>query len=67
MSNVILLSEISRNRTATVVPQGQTAEIVIFHGVRIERLTDEMVAVQAPRLSRRIASLSNQATATELE
>ena len=67
MSNVILLSAISRNRTASILPQGQTAEIVIFHGVRIERLTDEMVAIQAPRLGRRIASLSNQATATELE
>ena len=67
MSNVILLSAISRNRTASIVPQGQTAEIVIFHGVRIERLTDEMVAIKAPRHGRRIASLSNQATATELE
>lgn len=67
MSNVILLSSVNRNRSVRAVAVGETAQIVIFHGVRIERLTDDMVAQMQPRTTRRLAPLSNQATATELE
>lgn len=67
MSNVILLNERYRTRGLRSLSPGHTAEIVIFHGVRIERLTDEMIAQTSCRSVRRIASLNNMATATELE
>ena len=67
MSNVILLADRNNNRNPRIMPEGATAEIVIFHGVRIERLTDDMIAQTAPRSSHRIPSLNNQATAAELE
>ncbi|HEY4994896.1 MAG TPA: hypothetical protein VII21_01220 [Aestuariivirga sp.] len=67
MSNVILLADRNSNRTPRQLPEGASAEIVIFHGVRIERLTDDMIAQATPRSSRRLASLNNQATAAELE
>ena len=67
MSNVILLADRNSNRTARIMPEGATAEIVIFHGVRIERLTDDMIAQTISRSTRRLPSLNNQATATELE
>jgi len=67
MTNVIQLSDLNHNRKARTLPEGASAEIVIFHGVRIERLTDEMLQEKPPRNHRRLPSLSNQATATELE
>lgn len=67
MSNVIQLDLTNRKIAPRVAPDGTTAEIVIFHGVRVERLTDDMMQQNAPRASRRLPSLSNQATATELE
>ena len=67
MTNVILLADRNSNRTPRIMPEGASAEIVIFHGVRIERLTDDMIAQTTPRASRRLPSLNNQATAAELE
>lgn len=67
MTNVILLADRNLNRTSRSMPEGASAEIVIFHGVRIERLTDDMIAQTTPRSSRRLPSLNNQATAAELE
>ncbi len=67
MSNVIQLSDLNRTPRHTTLPQGASAQIVIFHGVRVERLTEEMIEATAPRNKRRLPSLSNQATATELE
>lgn len=67
MTNVILLADRNLNRTPRSMPEGASAEIVIFHGVRIERLTDDMIAQTTPRSSRRLPSLNNQATAAELE
>jgi len=46
--------------------EGMTADIVIFHGVRIERVTDETAENTAPA-NRRRPALNNQATAEELE
>jgi len=67
MSNVIQLDDMQRNRRAKPLPLGASAEIVIFTGVRVERLTDEMIQQSKPRTSRRLASLNNQAIAAELE
>ena len=67
MSNVILLADRNSNRTPRQLPEGASAEIVIFHGVRIERLTDDMIAQTTPRSTRMLPSLNNQATAAELE
>jgi hypothetical protein len=65
MSNVIPLGDTNRNRKPRSLPEGASAEIVIFHGVRVERLTDEMVQ-QSLRQSRILPSRDNQATAAEL-
>ena len=67
MSNVILLADKNHNRTPRILPDGASAEIVIFSGVRIERLTDDMIAQTMPRSNRRLPSLNNQATAAELD
>ena len=67
MSNVILLADRNTNRTPRQLPEGASAEIVIFHGVRIERLTDDMIAQTISRPTRRLPSLNNQATAAELD
>ncbi len=65
MDKVIYLQSRSAQRQARVVPSGTNAEVIIFPGVRFERLTDAMV--QATQKRRRILSLHNQATAEELE
>lgn len=67
MSNVILLADRNSNRAPRIMAEGASAVILIFHGVRIERLTDDMIAQTTPRSSRRLPSLNNQATAAELE
>ncbi|MDP8998074.1 MAG: hypothetical protein M3O03_13905 [Pseudomonadota bacterium] len=67
MTNVILLADRNSNRPLRIMPEGASAEIVIFHGVRIERLTDDMIAQTTSRSTRRLPSLNNQATAAELE
>ena len=66
MSNVILLSDRADERPGRSFAAGHSAEVVIFHGVRIERLTDDMIQASATR-SRRLPSLQNQATAEELK
>ena len=68
MSNVILLDFSNTKRKPREMPDGASAEICIFHGVRVERLTDEMIEQSMPRQNgRRIPALHNQATATELD
>ena len=66
MSNVIHLDGSLSERRAKAFETGHSAEIVIFHGVRVERLTDDMIQSSATRM-RRLPSLQNQATAEELE
>ena len=66
MSNVIHLDGSLSERRAKAFTSGHSAEIVIFHGVRVERLTDDMIQSSATRM-RRLPSLQNQATAEELE
>ena len=66
MSKVIQLDSIVGERRPKTYPSGHSAEIVIFHGVRIERLTDDMIQTSLTR-GRRLPSLQNQATAEELE
>jgi hypothetical protein len=52
-------------QTSKASPPERMGEVVIFHGVRIERLTDEMIE-QAKR-NRRLPALNNHAIAEELE
>ena len=66
MSNVILLKGRERASRSMPLSEGMTADIVIFHGVRIERVTDETAENTAPA-NRRRPALNNQATAEELE
>ena len=66
MSNVIHLDDTQRNRRTKPLLAGATAQIVIFHGVRVQHLTDEMIEQTERRSSRRLHSMDNQATATEL-
>ena len=66
MSNVIHLDDKAGERRAKAFATGHSAEIIIFHGVRIERLTDDMIQSSVTR-NRRLPSLNNQATAEELE
>ena len=66
MSNVVLLSNKSGEQPKNTFAAGHSAEVIIFHGVRIERLTDDMILSTAVR-ARRLPSLQNQATAEELE
>ena len=66
MSNVIHLDGSLSERRAKAFAPGHSAEIVIFHGVRVERLTDDMIQSSATRM-RRLPSLQKQATADELE
>lgn len=66
MSNVILLKGRERAAKSMPLPAGMSAEIVIFHGVRIERISDDMQDSTAPA-NRRRPALRNQATAEELE
>ena len=67
MSNVILLADTVHQRKAKPHGEGTSAEIVIFHGVRVERLTDDMIQSSMVRNPRRLPSIHNQATAEELE
>jgi hypothetical protein len=67
MSNVILFGERQGGRKASPLPEGHCADIVIFHGVRVERLTDDMIAATAEKTSRRIPIHTSAATAEELE
>ena len=67
MSNVINWDDMQHNRKARQMPEGATADIVIFHGVRIQRLTDEAVEQVSVRANRRLPALDNQATATDLK
>ena len=66
MSNVILLGDKLSERRNNAFASGHSAEVVIFHGVRVERLTDDMIQTSLVR-NRRLPSLQNQATAEELE
>ena len=66
MSNVILLGSKSSEQRSNAFADGHSAEVIIFHGVRIERLTDDMIHTSDVR-NRRLPSLQNQATAEELE
>ena len=66
MSNVVLLSSRSGEQPKNALAAGHSAEVIIFHGVRIERLTDDMIQSSVVR-GRRLPSLQNQATAEELE
>ena len=66
MSKVIQLNGNLGERRARTYAEGHSAEIVIFHGVRVERLTEDMIQSSAIR-TRRLPSLQNQATAEELE
>ena len=66
MSNVIHLNDMKRNRKVRPLAVGSSAQIVIFHGVRIQRLTDEMIEQTERRANRRLPSMDNQATATDL-
>lgn len=65
MDNVILLQERRAGHPAKSGPAIGQAEIVIFPGVRIERVTDELPQAAPPR--RRLPALQNHATAEELE
>jgi hypothetical protein len=67
MDNVILLQGKMVEREVRPMIAGSTAEIVIFPGVRFERLTDEMVQTLSAKRSRRLPALQNHATAEELE
>jgi hypothetical protein len=66
MDNVIFLGDRRAARQDTPLAPDQTAEIIIFQGVRIERLTDDMIEQAKLRL-RRLPSLQNHATAEELD
>ena len=66
MSKVILLSDRISKRRHSAFAAGHSAEVVIFHGVRIERLTDDMIQMSLVR-NRRLPSLQNQATAEDLD
>ena len=66
MSNVIFLSERTVAKQARPLALGETAAIIIFQGVRIERLTDDMIEQERSK-PRRLPSLQNQATAEDLE
>ncbi len=66
MSNVFILNSKSGVRRSGAFAAGHSADVVIFHGVRIERLTDDMIQTSVIR-NRRLPSLQNQATAEELE
>ena len=66
MNNVIRLKGREGTKKSSPLPDGMSAEILIFHGVRFERLTDDMIASEIPS-SRRLPALNNQATAEELE
>lgn len=66
MSNVVLLSSKSGGQRSNAFSDGHSAEVIIFHGVRIERLTDDMIQTSAVR-NRRLPSLQNHAIAEELE
>ncbi len=66
MSNVIQLKERGNGRKSMPLPAGASAQIMIFTGVRIERLTDDMIANEPPA-SRRLPARHNQAIAEELE
>lgn len=65
MSNVIFLNSRRSTPRAKANPPERMGEVVIFHGVRIERLTDEMIE-QAKR-NWRLPSMTNHAIAEELE
>ncbi len=66
MSNVISMGDKTGERPVRSFAVDHSAEVIIFHGVRIERLTDDMIQATATR-SRRLPSLQNQATAEELK
>lgn len=66
MSNVILFGDRKSGRKASPLPEGHCADIVIFHGVRVERLTDDMIAATVEKISRRIPAISAAATAEDL-
>ena len=66
MSNVITLGSKTSDRCRSAFAADHSAEVVIFHGVRIERLTEDMIQTSVVR-GRRLPSLQNQATAEDLE
>ncbi len=66
MSNVVHLRSKTGEQPKSPFAAGHSAEVIIFHGVRIERLTDDMIQSSAVR-GRRLPSLQNQAIAEELE
>ncbi|MBG1232252.1 hypothetical protein [Aestuariivirga litoralis] len=66
MSNVIYLKGREQGRKSRPLPDGMAAEIVIFHGVRFERLTDDMIDDSKVK-NRRLPSRNNQAIAEDLE
>lgn len=63
MASVIALAD-WKKQTKIREPQEGSAQVLIFNGVRVERLREEPQAV--PR-SMRLPSRHNQATAEELE
>jgi len=65
MDKVIVLQDRRTPRQAKPVAAGTTAEVIIFPGVRFERLTDEMMQSTIKR--HRIPSLHNHAIAEALE
>ena len=67
MDNVVHMQGRTAQRVNPPLAPGATAEIVIFPGVRFERLTPEMVAAARPARVRRLPALQNSATAEELE
>jgi hypothetical protein len=64
MDNVIILQDRNAERQAQPLPPGTTAEVIIFPGVRFERLTEDMMLATTIR---RIPSHQNNATAEKLE
>jgi hypothetical protein len=66
MGNVILLQEKWSAKPARQFAPGHSAEIIIFQGVRFERLTDDMIE-QSRLRGRRLPSLQNHAMAEDWE
>ena len=67
MDNVIHMQGRTMQRESQPRASGSSAEIIIYPGVRFERLTEEMVEATLPQRSRRLPALHNMATAEELE
>jgi hypothetical protein len=65
MGEVIRWEKFERKSEARPQAVGHSADIVIFHGVRIERLTDEMMQASLVR-NRRFAKMPDQLALEDL-